>query len=116
MAKDYYQILGVGKTASPEEIKKAYYKLAHQHHPHKGGDEAKMKEVNEAYSVLGNEQKRKQYDQFGNAYEQAGRGGFGGYQDFSDFAQQFSGNGQSFSFDFVDLGDVVGEIFGGGRT
>jgi len=116
MAKDFYDILGVPRTASQEEIKKAYYKLAHQHHPHKGGDEAKMKEVNEAYSVLGNEQKRKQYDQFGHAYEQAGRGGFGGYQDFSGFSQQFGGNGQSFSFDFGDLGDVFGDIFGGGRT
>ena len=119
MAKDYYQILGVTKSSSPEEIKKAYYKLAHQHHPHKGGDEAKMKEINEAYSVLGNAEKRTQYDQYGQTFEQArsqgGFGGFNGFRDFSDFAEAFrSGggeNGASFSFDF---GDLFG--LGGSRT
>lgn len=109
MAKDYYDILGVSKGASADEIKKAYYKLAHQHHPHKGGDEAKMKEINEAYGVLSNQQKRAQYDQFGPGFEQA-QGGFGGSRG------GFSGNGgQSFSFDFNDLGDIFGEFFGGNR-
>jgi molecular chaperone DnaJ len=114
MGKDYYQILGVSKSASPEEIRKAYYKLAHQHHPHKGGDEAKMKEINEAYAVVGNEDKRRQYDQFGSAYNQAG-GGASGFGNFSDFAQQFGGQ-QGASFDFGDLGDVFGDLFGGGRS
>jgi len=121
MAKDYYQILGVSKTATQPEIKKAYYKLAHKHHPNKGGDEAKMKEINEAYSVLGKEEKRKQYDQFGSTFEQArsqgGFGGFEGFRDFSDFAEAFrsnnGANGQSFSF---DLGDIFGDLFGGGGS
>lgn len=124
MAKDYYQILGVSKNASQPEIKKAYYKLAHQYHPHKGGDEAKMKEINEAYSVLGNPEKRAQYDQYGQTFEQAraqgGFAGFGGFRDFSDFAEAFrsSGNGTSFSFDFGDLSDIFGDLFGmaGTRT
>lgn len=113
---DHYSTLGVDKTASQAEIKKAYYKLAHQHHPHKGGDEKKMKEVNEAYQVLGNDDKRKQYDQFGQTFNQAG--GMGG-QGFEDFAKNFSGQQgggfQSASFDFGDLGDVFGDLFGGGR-
>ncbi|MFA6322646.1 MAG: molecular chaperone DnaJ [Candidatus Buchananbacteria bacterium] len=110
MAKDFYEILGVAKTASQDEIRKAYYKLAHQHHPHKGGDEAKMKEINEAYGVLGNEEKRKQYDQFGQTFNQAG--GQGGYGDFSDF---FGGQrgGQGFNFEFNDLGEMFGDLFGG---
>lgn len=107
MAKDYYQILGVSKTASQDEIRKAYYKLAHEHHPHKGGDEAKMKEINEAYSALGNPDKRKKYDQFGSNYDQAGFGGF----DFGNFSQGF-GNSQNINFDFNDLGDVFGDMFG----
>lgn len=109
MAQDFYDVLGVSKSATKEEIKKAYYKLAHQHHPHKGGDEKKMKEINEAYAVLGNEEKRKQYDQFGGAFNQAG--GFGG--GFNDFASNFGGQGANVNFDFGDLGDIFGDFFGG---
>jgi len=73
MAKDYYQILGINKSASPEDIKKAFRKLAHEHHPDKkGGNEGKFKEINEAYQVLGNPDKRQQYDQFGANFESAG--------------------------------------------
>ena len=68
--KDYYDILGVAKTANEEDIKKAYRKLAHKYHPDKsGGDETKFKEVNEAYQVLGDDQKRQQYDQFGSSFD-----------------------------------------------
>src|SRR4030065_815575 len=75
---DYYKILGIDKSASQEEIKKAFHRLAHKHHPHKGGDEKKFKEINEAYQVLSNKEKRAQYDQFGSTFE--GGGGFqGGY-------------------------------------
>jgi len=94
MAKNYYEILGVEKGAGDEEIKKAYRKLAHKHHPDKtGGDEAKFKEINEAYQVLSDKQKRAQYDQFGSTFENAGAGGgagagFGGF-DFSDFCLRF---------------------------
>lgn len=112
--KDYYSILGVTKSASEDEIKKAFRTLAHKYHPDKkGGDEAKFKEVSEAYAVLSDKQKRAQYDQFGQY--QAGAGGnpfgqgFGGF-DFSGF-QGFQ-NGQSFEF---DLGDIFGDVFGGGQ-
>jgi len=71
--KDYYKILGVNRNASQEEIKKAFYKLAHKYHPDKaGGDEEKFKEINEAYQVLSDENKRRQYDQFGQVFEGAG--------------------------------------------
>jgi DnaJ-class molecular chaperone len=73
--KDYYQILGVSRDASPEEIKKAYYKLAHKYHPDKGGDEKKFKEINEAYQVLSDKEKRAQYDRFGRVFE-GGEPGF----------------------------------------
>lgn len=119
MAKDYYKILGVGKSASADEVKKAYYKMAHQHHPHKGGDEAKMKEVNEAYGVLGNAEKRQQYDQYGSTFEQArSQGGFSGAGDFSDFARAYGQQSQGASFEFGDLGDIFGDLFGmgGGRS
>ena len=66
MPKDYYDTLGVSKEASDDDIKKAYRKLAHKHHPDKpGGDEARFKEVNEAYQVLSDKEKRNQYDQYG---------------------------------------------------
>ncbi len=124
MAKDYYKILGVEKGASQDEIKKAYRKLAHQYHPDKpGGDEAKFKEVNEAYQVLGNAQKRQQYDQFGQTFGQGGApgGGFGGFS-WEDFARASGGQGpfqggqQNVEFDFGDLGDVFGDLFGFGRS
>lgn len=115
MGKDYYHILGVDKGASQEDIKKAFRAKAHQYHPDKqGGDEAKFKEVNEAYQVLGDQNKRAQYDQYGSAFEQAQSGGgfrgFEGFRDFSGFANSFGQGG--FSFDPSDLGDIFGEMFG----
>lgn len=117
MSKDYYDILGVSKTASEEEIKKAFRKKAHQHHPDKdGGDEAKFKEINEAYQVLGNKDKRSQYDRFGSAYanQAGGQGaqGFGGFEGF---------NGGGFNINMDDLGDLFGGFgdmfgFGGGGS
>jgi len=116
MAKDYYNILGVSKDASDDEIKKAFRKAAHKYHPDKkGGDEAKFKEVNEAYQILSDKQKRGQYDQFGNAFEGAGGGagaGAGGF-DFSGFSGGSPG-GIKFEFggDGGGFGDMFGDIFG----
>lgn len=112
MAKDYYNTLGVSKGASKDEIKKAFHKLAHKHHPDKsGGDDVKFKELNEAYQTLSDDQKRAQYDQFGQAGPNAGgNGGYGGGFDPSGF--DFSQGGQGFGF---DMGDIFGEMFGGGR-
>ncbi|MFH1867202.1 MAG: molecular chaperone DnaJ [Patescibacteria group bacterium] len=116
MSKDYYQILGVSKSATTDEIKKAFRKLAHEHHPDKhGGSEAKFKEINEAYQVLSNPDKRKQYDQFGTAFETAG--GPGGFN-WSDF--QRAGGFRTENINFEDLGDIFGGFgdifgFGGGR-
>ena len=129
--KDYYKILGVEKSASQDDIKKAFRKLAHEHHPdkNKGNAEAekKFKEASEAYSVLSDAGKRANYDRFGAAGANMGggaggfQGGFGGGQgfggfDFSQFTQGgFGGNfnGQHVEF---DLGDIFGEFFGGGRN
>ncbi|MDX1608158.1 MAG: molecular chaperone DnaJ [Candidatus Spechtbacterales bacterium] len=110
MAKDYYDVLGVPKGASKEEIKKAYRKKAHKYHPDKdGGDEEKFKEVNEAYQVLGDEKKRQQYDQFGSAFGGAGGPGAGGFNPFG--AQGgFSQSQQGFEF---DIGDIFEQFFGG---
>ncbi|GAP73528.1 MULTISPECIES: molecular chaperone DnaJ [Pseudoalteromonas] len=105
--RDYYEVLGVAKDASDRDIKKAYKRLAMKYHPDRtAGDkelENKFKEVKEAYEVLGDEQKRQTYDQFGHAaFEQGGGGGHGGF-----------GGGAG---DFGDIfGDVFGDIFGGGR-
>lgn len=116
MSKDYYKILGVEKNVSSDELKKAFRKLAHKYHPDKpGGDEAKFKEVNEAYQVLGNVQKRKQYDQFGADFEQ--QGGFGGGAGWEDFMRAARGQGGAgMDFGNIDLGDILGGMFGfGGR-
>mgnify|MGYP002623263015 CR=1 FL=1 len=118
MPKDYYASLGVEKTASQDEIKKAFRKKAHKYHPDKpSGDEEKFKEVNEAYQVLGDENKRKQYDQFGAGFEQ--QGGFGGGMNWNDFMNATRGQGGfQGNFGGVDLGDIFGDMFGfggGGR-
>jgi len=117
MAKDYYSTLGINKTASASEVKAAFRKLAHKHHPDKGGgDEKKFKEINEAYQVLKDDKKRQQYDQFGQTFEQARSQGNAGAGGFSDFASNFGGNSQGFSFNGEDLGDLFGDLFGfGGR-
>src|SRR3954471_2601623 len=99
MSKDYYKILGVEKSATEDDIKKAFRKLAHQYHPDKkGGDEARFKEVNEAYGVLSDKTKRQQYDNFGSAGAGAGFGGQGGFN-ASDFGFDFSGFSGQAGFD-----------------
>lgn len=112
--RDYYEVLGVSKTASADEIKKAYRKAAVKHHPDKeGGDETKFKEIGEAYEVLKDQQKRQRYDQFGHAGVggNGGGAGFGGGNPFEGFG------GQNINFDFGDggLGDIFGQFFGGGQ-
>ena len=101
--KDYYQILGISKDASHDEVKKAFHTLAHKHHPNKGGDEKKFKEINEAYQVLSNKEKRSQYDTFGS----------------TDGQPNFNwawGKGQNIEFDIDDLGDIFGDMFGSQRS
>jgi len=114
MGKDYYKILGVEKSASQDDIKKAFRKLAHKYHPDKEtGNEEKFKEVNEAYQILGKPEKRKQYDQFGSTFDQ--QGGFGGGMGWEDFMRQArSGGAQGMNFGGIDLGEIFGEMFGGG--
>ncbi len=121
MSKNFYEILGVSKDASDAEIKKAYRKMAHKYHPDKdGGDEAKFKEVNEAYQTLSDSTKRAQYDQFGQTFNGAtggsgtSGGGFGGF-DFSNFQQGAGGQGFEFNFGGGGAEDIFSEMFGGGR-
>ncbi len=116
MKKNYYEILGVDKNATQDDIKKAFRKLAHEHHPDKKtGNADKFKEASEAYTVLSDEDKRKQYDQMGS-YSSGGQQG-GGFNpnDFGGF--DFSGfqGGQGGGIEF-DLGDIFGDIFGGGQS
>lgn len=109
--RDYYEVLGVKKDASADELKKAFRKAAIEHHPDRGGDEAKFKEVNEAYEVLKDSSKRQRYDQFGHA----GVGGNGGPAGGNPFGG--AGGYQNVNFDFGDLGlgDIFGSFFGGGQ-
>lgn len=113
--RDYYEVLGVSKNASADEIKKAFRRAAIEHHPDKGGDEAKFKEINEAYEVLKDPAKKQRYDQFGHAGV-GGNGGGGGYGGFEGFGGY--GQGQNINFDFGDLGlgDIFGSFFGGGNS
>ncbi len=114
MAKDYYEILGVSRNASESEIKRAYRKLAHQHHPDKnGGSDKKFKEINEAYQVLGNKEKKEQYDRFGRTFDNAPGGGFygGGFEGFgglSDILEELFGFGHQRSRGGFE------DFFGGG--
>lgn len=115
MSKDYYETLGVNKGASKDDIKKAFYQLAHKYHPDKkGGNEAKFKEVNQAYQVLSDDTKRSQYDQFGSQFENMGAGHRG--SDASGFSGDFSGGFSSSGadFDFGNLNDIFSDFFGGG--
>ena len=109
--RDYYEVLGLQKGASAEDIKKAYRKAAMKYHPDRNpGDkeaEEKFKEVGEAYEVLSDDEKRARYDQYGFAgvdpnYAAGGAGGYGGFDDFGGFGG------------FGDLGDIFGDLFGGG--
>lgn len=114
MASDYYDLLGVARSASPDDIKKAFRTKAHQYHPDKAnGDAEKFKQINEAYQVLSDPQKRQQYDQYGQTFDQARRQGGGpagaGFGGFNQAQWQ--------NMDFGDIGDIFGDMFGfgGGR-
>lgn len=106
--EDLYEILGVTRSANKEEIKKAYRKMAHQHHPDKeNGDAEKFKKINAAYQVLSDDAKRSQYDRFGSTFDQSGPAGggqgFGGFQGFNVNMEDLGG-----------FGDVFSQFFGGG--
>jgi len=121
MSEDYYEILGVKKDASKDEIKKAYWRLAQKHHPDKSGGEAeKFKKINEAYQILSDEEKRAQYDQFGQTFEKAqAQGGFSGFENFRDWAsfmeamrERQETETQREEFGFGDLGSIFEDFFG----
>lgn len=113
--KDYYDILGVPKNASQDEIKKAFYKLAHKYHPDKGGDAEKFKEINQAYQILSDPEKKAQYDRFGTAFEGV-PGGAPGFEGFNwqnmNFEEPFGFSFNNFGGNF-DFSDIFSEFFGG---
>lgn len=111
MSKDYYKILGIPKNASADDVKRAFRELAHKYHPDKGGDAEKFKEINEAYQVLGNPEKRKQYDQYGAAFDPSTGSGFNGAGGFGGAGGPFGGG---FNINMEDLGDIFGDFFGAG--
>ena len=120
--RDYYDVLGVGKSASADEIKKAFRRLAIEHHPDRGGDETKFKEINEAYEVLSDPEKRKKYDQLGADWNQPG-----GFQPppgweaqqpggrFYQYGGGDGGGGVQFEFGGTGFSDFFEAFFGGGR-
>lgn len=115
MAQDYYETLGLNKSASADEIKRAFRKKAHEHHPDKGGDAEKFKQVNEAYQTLSDPKKKQMYDQFGaagvNGSYGNGGGGFGGF-DFGGAQGGYSDFGFNFGGGFGGLGDIFSDMFG----
>jgi len=118
--KDYYEVLGVDRNASKEDIKKAYRKLAIKYHPDKNPGnkdaEEKFKEATEAYEVLANDERRRLYDQFGHEGVQAGASGFHGFRDASDFEDLFGGFRDIFGSDIFESFFGFGDIFGRTRT
>ena len=114
MTKNYYEILGLDKNASEEDVKKAFRKLAHKYHPDKkGGDEKKFKEINEAYQILSDKKKREQYDKYGKSFSAYGGEGadpFGGFSAGQDFGFEFD---PSAFADFTNLGDLFDAFFEG---
>lgn len=115
--KNYYDVLGVKKTASQDEIKKAFRKLARKHHPDAGGEEETFKSINEAYEILSDADKRKQYDQYGQYFGAQGPPpGYGQNPSGRTYSGAGGGGYQQADFDMGDLGDIFGSMFGGGST
>ncbi len=122
MSKSYYDLLGIEKSASPDEIKKAFRVMAHKFHPDKkGGDERRFKEVSEAYAVLSDDKKRAEYDAYGRVFSGGGGGEASGFSsgsefDLNDFANGFgfsAGGGSAFG---GDLGEIFSDFFGNTRA
>ena len=112
--RDYYELLGVQKSATKEDIKKAFHKLAHKFHPDKKeGDADKFKEASEAYSILSDDKKRAEYDSYGRVFGGGTGGNAGGFNaggfDFSQFQDAFNQGG-------FDMGDIFSDFFAGGGT
>jgi molecular chaperone DnaJ len=118
--RDFYEVLGIDRNASKDEIKKAYRKLAIKYHPDRNpddkGSEEKFKEATEAYEVLGDDQRRKMYDQFGHESVGAGAGGFQGFRNSADFEDLFGGFSDIFGSDIFESFFGLGDIFGRSRS